>query len=108
MRHEARVLHVLDVRTGAVRHADAIATTAATTARAIPRCRATGTGTATDGDLCTIATVLHQAGQSGPASVSLERPVLDCTIAASIPSVPARAVAAVYAFAPKTSPPFDA
>ena len=101
MRHEATVAHVVDPLTGQIHHAAA----PAVGQHSIHDSDYHGaTSHDSENDACPISTALHQA-----LDARVGQPVLAATLRVTQPAAIVRAVAiaiaGIYRFAPKTSPP---
>jgi hypothetical protein len=102
-RHDSTVAHVIDQRTGEVRHAPALVG-----AHTGDRSDYHATSDADAGtDVCAISATLHQAARSEHATVVITAPRLECRSPITLAAF-ATITTPVYRLAPKTSPPVRA
>jgi hypothetical protein len=101
MRHEATVAHVVDPLTGQIHHAAAPAVGQHSIHDSDYHA---ATSHDSDSDVCPISIALHQACDARVAQPTLAT-TLHVTRPAAIARAIAVAIAGVYRFAPKTSPP---
>jgi hypothetical protein len=97
--HSAHVAHVVDARTGELRHAAVTVGASSSSHLVFHAVRGDS-----DHDLCAIEAALHQAARLAPAGPAVALPAL--ALDSRTPTAHAAAVFdAIYLFAPKTSPP---